>query len=100
MPCLMRLREKSYGVAKGIPTLIIAVASIDDAASVALFGVIKSILFSDASFTTNIIFGLLSIAGGKGCSRRAQYFKYCTLVETPIRFVTKTNLILNLRHQL
>lgn len=64
VPCLLRLREKSYGVAKGIPTLIIAVASIDDAASVAVFGVIKSILFSDASFATNIIFGLLSIAGG------------------------------------
>lgn len=30
VPCLFRLRTKGYGVAKGIPTLIIAVAGIDD----------------------------------------------------------------------
>lgn len=46
VPCLFRLRGKGYGVAKGIPTLIIAVAGIDDAASVAIFGIISSIMFS------------------------------------------------------
>lgn len=29
VPCLFRLRTKGYGVAKGIPTLIVAVAGID-----------------------------------------------------------------------
>lgn len=45
--CLYRLRVKGYGMAKGIPTLIIAVSGIDDALSVAVFGIISSILFSE-----------------------------------------------------
>lgn len=36
VPCLFRLRTKGYGVAKGIPTLIVAISGIDDAASVAI----------------------------------------------------------------
>ncbi|KAJ8916143.1 hypothetical protein NQ315_004510 [Exocentrus adspersus] len=79
VPCLLRLRAKGYGVAKGIPTLIIAVASIDDAASVAVFGVIKSILFSDASLVNNIIFGTLSIVG-------ATAFEIFWMVIQPILF--------------
>nr|CAH7740421.1 unnamed protein product [Callosobruchus chinensis] len=66
VPCLFRLRSKGYGVSKGIPTLIIAVASIDDAASVAMFGVLKSIVFSDSSLVNVILQGPLSIAGGLG----------------------------------
>nr|XP_022919164.1 sodium/hydrogen exchanger 9B2-like isoform X2 [Onthophagus taurus] len=62
--CLFRLRAKGYGVAKGIPTLIIAVASIDDAVSVAFFGIIKSIMFSGDSLTSQIIQGPISIVGG------------------------------------
>lgn len=64
VPCLFRLRSKGYGVAKGIPTLIIAVASIGDSTSVAIFGVVKSIMFSDTSVTSIIIQGPLSIIGG------------------------------------
>lgn len=45
--CLYRLRIKGYGVAKGIPTLIIAVSGIDDALSVAMFGIISSFLFNE-----------------------------------------------------
>lgn len=30
VPCLFRLRTKGYGVNKGIPTLIVAIAGIDD----------------------------------------------------------------------
>lgn len=51
VPCLFRLRTKGYGVAKGIPTLIIAVAGIDDALSVAIFGIISSVMFSDRSWS-------------------------------------------------
>ncbi|KAJ8915607.1 hypothetical protein NQ315_003391 [Exocentrus adspersus] len=65
LPCLFRLRSKGYGVAKGIPTLIIAVASIGDSTSVAIFGVIKSIMFSDMSVTSVIIQGPISIFGGR-----------------------------------
>lgn len=65
VPCLFRLRTKGYGVVKGIPTLIIAVASIDDALSVAIFGVVKGIIFNGSSVTNGILFGILSILAGE-----------------------------------
>lgn len=64
VPCLLRLREKGYGVAKGIPTLVIAVSGIDDAASVAVFGIISSIMFSTNSIAFQVLQGPLSIIGG------------------------------------
>lgn len=66
VPCLFRLRTRGYGVAKGIPTLIIAVAGIDDAISVALFGIVLSIMFSTGSLTMQILQGPISIVGGIG----------------------------------
>lgn len=66
VPCLCRLRSKGYGVAKGIPTLIIAVAGIDDAASVAGFGIIHSIIFSHDSLTSQILQGPICVVGGIG----------------------------------
>lgn len=54
VPCLFRLRTKGYGVAKGIPTLIISIAGIDDAASVAIFGIISSLMFSTGSLAFQI----------------------------------------------
>lgn len=66
VPCLFRLRSRGYGVAKGIPTLIIAIAGIDDATSVAIDGIIKSIMFSNDSLTSQIIQGPVSIIGGIG----------------------------------
>ncbi|XP_056648034.1 sodium/hydrogen exchanger 9B2-like [Diorhabda sublineata] len=64
VPCLFRLRSKGYGVVKGIPTLIIAVASIDDALSVAIFGVVLGIIFNGSSITEGVVFGSLSILAG------------------------------------
>ncbi|XP_060518367.1 sodium/hydrogen exchanger 9B2-like isoform X2 [Cylas formicarius] len=64
VPCLFRLRSKGYGVTKGIPTLIIAVAGIDDALSVAGFGIIKSVTFSNSSLTSLVLQGPVSILGG------------------------------------
>ncbi|XP_014235913.1 sodium/hydrogen exchanger 9B2-like isoform X1 [Trichogramma pretiosum] len=66
VPCLLRLRGKGYGVAKGIPTLIIAIAGIDDAASVAAFGILESVLFSTDSLTYKILQGPIAIFGGLG----------------------------------
>ncbi|KAF5289025.1 hypothetical protein FQA39_LY03904 [Lamprigera yunnana] len=66
VPCLCRLRGKGYGVAKGIPTLIIAVAGIDDAASVAGYGIIQSIMFSHESLTNQILQGPICLLGGIG----------------------------------
>ncbi|XP_060802236.1 sodium/hydrogen exchanger 9B2 isoform X2 [Amyelois transitella] len=64
VPCLFRLREKGYGVSKGIPTLVLAVSGIDDAASVAVFGIVSGVMFSTSSMTMNIVKGPLSILGG------------------------------------
>ncbi|XP_025196297.1 sodium/hydrogen exchanger 9B1 isoform X1 [Melanaphis sacchari] len=64
VPCLFRLRTKGYGVAKGIPTLIIAVAGIDDAASVIAFGVGTSMLFGSNSVTYDLLLSPVSIAAG------------------------------------
>ncbi|CAG9771290.1 unnamed protein product [Ceutorhynchus assimilis] len=64
VPCLFRMRTKGYGVAKGIPTLIIAIAGIDDAVSVAVFGIIKSIMFSNSGVMQIILQGPVSIIGG------------------------------------
>lgn len=64
VPCLFRLRKKGYGVSKGIPTLVLAVSGVDDAASVAVFGIVSSIMFSSSSLTMNIIQGPMSVLGG------------------------------------
>ncbi|XP_046676749.1 sodium/hydrogen exchanger 9B2 isoform X2 [Homalodisca vitripennis] len=66
VPCLFRLRSKGYGVAKGIPTVVIAVSGIDDAASVAAFGIIQSLMFSEHSLLYNIALGPISVFGGVG----------------------------------
>lgn len=39
VPCLLSLRNKGYGVAKGIPTIVIAAASVDDILAISAFGV-------------------------------------------------------------
>ncbi|CAH2066549.1 unnamed protein product, partial [Iphiclides podalirius] len=64
VPCLFRLRGKGYGVSKGIPTLVLAVSGVDDAASVAVFGIVSSIMFANSSVTMNIIQGPMSVIGG------------------------------------
>lgn len=66
VPCLFRLRSKGYGVAKGIPTLIVAVAGIDDAASVAIFGIIATIMFSSDNLGYQISQAPVCIVGGLG----------------------------------
>lgn len=66
VPCLFRLRTKGYGVAKGIPTLIVAVAGIDDAASVAIFGIIATIMFSADDVAYQISQAPVCIIGGLG----------------------------------
>jgi len=64
VPCLFRLRTKGYGVAKGIPTCIVAVAGIDDAASVAIFGIIASIMFGTGTMAYQIAQAPVCVIGG------------------------------------
>ncbi|XP_030376902.1 sodium/hydrogen exchanger 9B2 isoform X2 [Scaptodrosophila lebanonensis] len=66
VPCLFRLRTKGYGVAKGIPTLVVAVAGVDDSVSVALFGIISTVMFSDKGLGYQIAQAPVCIIGGLG----------------------------------
>ncbi|XP_054283781.1 sodium/hydrogen exchanger 9B2-like isoform X3 [Macrosteles quadrilineatus] len=66
VPCLFRIRSKGYGVAKGIPTVVIAVSGIDDAASVAAFGILQGLMFSEHSAMYNVILGMASVFCGVG----------------------------------
>ncbi|KOB67217.1 hypothetical protein OBRU01_20125 [Operophtera brumata] len=64
VPCLFRLKDVGYGVSKGIPTIVVAAAAIDDSVSVAVFAIILNAMFSTGSPTFNIIKGPLSIVAG------------------------------------
>ena len=43
---MLSLQEKGYGVDQGIPTLVIAAASVDDVLAISGFGVVLGIAFS------------------------------------------------------
>lgn len=64
VPCLFRLRTKGYGVTKGIPTLIVAISGIDDAASVAIFGILASIIFGTGGLSYQVSQAPVCIVGG------------------------------------
>ncbi|XP_059479999.1 sodium/hydrogen exchanger 9B2-like [Neocloeon triangulifer] len=64
VPGLLRLRLKGFGVAKGIPTLILAVTGIDDAFSVAAFGVISSMMLTAGSLVYTVALGPASVLLG------------------------------------
>merc|ERR1719369_2776271 len=46
IPCLMSLSQRGYGVAKGIPTLVIAACSSDDVVAISGFGIFLGLTFS------------------------------------------------------
>lgn len=47
VPCLLKLGEDGYGVEEGIPTLVIAAASIDDVLSITGFSVMMGVTFAE-----------------------------------------------------
>lgn len=49
VPSLLALQKKGYGVAKGIPSLVIAASSFDDVLAISGFSLILGIVFSDVS---------------------------------------------------
>ena len=53
VPCMLHLNEKGYGVDKGIPTLVIAAASVDDVLAISGFGVVLGIAFSSGLYFFN-----------------------------------------------
>lgn len=55
VPSMLALQDKGYGVDKGIPTLVIAAASVDDVLAISGFGVVLGIAFSTGTFTFLLI---------------------------------------------
>ena len=69
VPSLLDLQQKGYGVAKGIPTMVLAAASFDDVISITGFGVCLSLLFggqAGGDLTENILRAPIEIGIGLG----------------------------------
>ncbi|KAF2354193.1 Cation/H+ exchanger [Trinorchestia longiramus] len=64
VPCLLQLSQKGYGVEKGIPTLVIAAASVDDVLAISGFGVLLGMTFSDGSLAWQIMHGPIEVLMG------------------------------------
>ncbi|XP_037084502.1 sodium/hydrogen exchanger 9B2-like [Pollicipes pollicipes] len=64
VPCLLALQEQGYGVAKGVPTLVMAAASIDDVLAISGFGVLFGICFSQGALTDKLLSGPLEVLLG------------------------------------
>ncbi|TRY75264.1 hypothetical protein TCAL_08307 [Tigriopus californicus] len=65
VPCLLQLQKEGYGVAKGIPTLVMAAASVDDVLAISGFTIVLGITFSpDASLVQLAFQGPLEAAIG------------------------------------
>lgn len=50
VPSLLNLSDRGYGINKGIPTLVIAAASIDDVLAITGFGVVLGMAFSTGRY--------------------------------------------------
>jgi NhaP-type Na+/H+ or K+/H+ antiporter len=66
IPSLMNLSSRGYGVAKGIPTLVIAACSADDVVAISGFGIFLGITFAsdDAPLTMLILHGPIEVVLG------------------------------------
>jgi len=65
IPSLMNLSSRGYGVAKGIPTLVIAACSADDVVAISGFGIFLGITFnSDAPIHKLVLHGPIEVAIG------------------------------------
>merc|ERR1711962_1250546 len=67
IPSLMSLSQRGYGVAKGIPTLVIAACSADDVVAISGFGIFFGLTFSaGAPLWKLILHGPIEVAIGVG----------------------------------
>merc|ERR1719153_1779201 len=54
IPCLMSLSERGFGVAKGIPTLVISACAADDVVAISGFGIFLGITFNKDADTMEL----------------------------------------------
>eukprot|EP00118_Oscarella_pearsei_P008517 m.44309 g.44309 ORF g.44309 m.44309 type:complete len:808 (+) comp33513_c0_seq7:85-2508(+) len=66
VPGLLSLQKRKYGVAKGIPTMVIAAASVDDVLAISGFGISLGLAFSEGNLIFNIFRGPLELVLGLG----------------------------------
>ncbi|XP_042891567.1 sodium/hydrogen exchanger 9B2-like isoform X1 [Penaeus japonicus] len=64
VPCLLKLGEDGYGVEQGIPTLVIAAASLDDVLAITGFSVMMGLTFAKGSTTWTVFKGPFEIFTG------------------------------------
>ena len=57
--CLLSLQDRGYGVVKGIPSLVIAAASMDDVLAISCFTILLGITFQQTQSDTNMVMLLL-----------------------------------------
>ena len=57
------IQERGYGVAKGIPTLVIAAASMDDVLAISAFTILLGVTFTDGESTdiVSLVFKVILI---------------------------------------
>lgn len=65
VPSLLNLSDRGYGLNKGIPTLVIAAASIDDVIAITGFGVVLGIAFSSGKYISDIVLILSEYIGAQ-----------------------------------
>lgn len=69
VPSLLELQIRGYGVAKGIPTMVLAAASFDDVLSITGFGICLSLVFGgqgDISLAVSLIRAPMELLFGLG----------------------------------
>ncbi|KAL8568853.1 hypothetical protein ACOMHN_009673 [Nucella lapillus] len=64
VPSLLSLSDRGYGIDKGIPTLVLAAASLDDVLAITGFGVLLGITFSSGDLVWNLFKGPLEAIVG------------------------------------
>lgn len=64
VPLLLEIKERCYGTDKGIPSLVLAAAGLDDVIAISLIGMFIAIIFSTGSLAVSIIQGPAEVIGG------------------------------------
>ena len=66
VPRLLELKQAGYGMSKGIPTIIIASASLDNIIAISLFGVVLNFALAEGTLVFSILQGPLQVLLGLG----------------------------------